>query len=161
MLKLQYFGHLHKELTHWKRPWCWQRLKIGREGDDRGWDGWMVSLTQWTWVGASSGSWWWTGKPGVLQSMGSQRVWDTTEWLNLLKPFPSHESLPPPSLALISSLVPCLILWGTSQRPTGAWQMMANRNSQKAFLQWILLDFILFYHQLLHTETCGVGRADG
>ena len=55
-----------KELTHLKRPWCWERLKVGGEGDDRGWDGWMPSLTQWTWVWVSSGSWWWTGKPGVL-----------------------------------------------------------------------------------------------
>ena len=57
-----------------KRPWCWERLKAGGEGDNRGWDGWMASLTQWTWVWASSRSWWWTGRPGVLQSMGSQRV---------------------------------------------------------------------------------------
>ena len=56
------------------RPWCWQRLKAGGEGDDRGWDGWTASLTQWPWVGASSGRWWKTGKPGVLQSMGSQTV---------------------------------------------------------------------------------------
>ena len=63
-----------KELTHWKRPWCWERLKVGGEGDDRGWDGWMASLTQWTWVWISSGSSWGTGKPGLLQSMGLQRV---------------------------------------------------------------------------------------
>ena len=63
-----------KEPTHWKRPWCWERLKVGGEGDDRGWDGWMVSLTQWTWVWVSSRSWWWTGRPGALQSMGSLRV---------------------------------------------------------------------------------------
>ena len=63
-----------KEMTHLKRPWSWQRLKVGGEGDDRGWDGWMASLTQWTWVWASSGSWWWTGRPGVMQFMGSQRV---------------------------------------------------------------------------------------
>ena len=53
---------------------CWERLKTEGEGDNRGWDGWMASLTRWTWVWASSGSWWWTGKPGVLQYMGSQRV---------------------------------------------------------------------------------------
>ena len=53
---------------------CWERLKAGGEGDNRGWDDWMASLTRWTWVWASSGSWWWTGKPGVLQSMGPQRV---------------------------------------------------------------------------------------
>ena len=63
-----------EEPTHWKRPWCWERLKAGGEGDDRGWGRWMASPTQWTWVWASSLSWWWTGKPGVLQSMGSQRV---------------------------------------------------------------------------------------
>ena len=62
-----------KGLIHWERPWCWQRLK-GGEGDDRGWDGWMASPTQWTWVWVNSGSWWWTGRPGVLQSMGSQTV---------------------------------------------------------------------------------------
>ena len=66
-----------KELTHWKRLWCWEGLGAG-EGDDRGWDGWMVSLTRWTWVWVNSGSWWWTGKPGVLRFMGS----DTTERLN-------------------------------------------------------------------------------
>ena len=64
---------LCKELYHWKRPWCWEILKPG-EGDNRGWDGWMASPTWWTWVWASSKSCWWIGKPGVLQSMGSQRV---------------------------------------------------------------------------------------
>ena len=59
-----------KELTHLKRPWCWERLKAGGEGDDRGWDGWMVSLAQWTWVWVSSRRWWWTARPSV----GSQRV---------------------------------------------------------------------------------------
>ena len=63
-----------EELTHWKRPWCWERLRAGGEGAGRGWDGWMASPTQWTWVWASSGRWWRTGRPGMLQSMGSQRV---------------------------------------------------------------------------------------
>ena len=72
-LKLQYFGHLMWEPTHWKRPWCWKRLKAG-EGDDRGWDGWMASPTQRTWVWVSSGRWWRRGKTGVLQSMALQRV---------------------------------------------------------------------------------------
>ena len=62
----------YEELTHLKRPWCWKRLKAEGEGDDRGWDGWMASLTQWTWVWINS--LWWTGRPGLLQSMGSQRV---------------------------------------------------------------------------------------
>ena len=63
-----------EELTDWKRRWCWERLKVGGEGDDSGWDGWLASLTQWAWVWASSRSWWWTGRPGVLRFMGSQRV---------------------------------------------------------------------------------------
>ena len=63
-----------KELTHWKRPWCWERLKAGEKGDNRGWAGWMASQTWWTWVWASSRSWWWTGKPGMLKSLGLQRI---------------------------------------------------------------------------------------
>ena len=64
----------YEELTHWKRLWCWERLRAGGEGDDPGWDGWMASRTRWTWVWVNSGRWWWTGRPGVLQFMGSQRV---------------------------------------------------------------------------------------
>ena len=63
-----------KELTHWKRPWCWERMRAGEEGGSRGLDGQMVSPTQWTWVWANSMRWWRTGKPGVLESMGSQIV---------------------------------------------------------------------------------------
>ena len=72
-----------KELTHLKRPWCWERLKAGGERDDRGWDGWMASPTQWTWVWVNSKSWWWTGKPVVLESMESQRVGQ--DWATELK----------------------------------------------------------------------------
>ena len=90
-LKLQYFGHLM--LTHLKRPWCWERLKAEGEGDDRGWGGWMASLTWWTWVWVDSGSWWWTGKPGELQFMGSQRVrhdWVTElNWMKSVLPWKS------------------------------------------------------------------------
>ena len=63
-----------EELTHWKRPCCWERLMTGGEGDDREWDGWMASPTQWTWVWVDSGNWWWTGRPGMLWFMGLQRV---------------------------------------------------------------------------------------
>ena len=86
-LKLQYFGHVKQELTYWKRPWWWERLKTGGEGDDRGSDGWMASLTWWTWVWASSWRCWRTGKAGVLWSMGSQSVihgW-VTEQQQLMK----------------------------------------------------------------------------
>ena len=76
-----------EELTHLKRPWYCKGLWAGGEGDDRGWDGWVASLTQWAWVWVNSGSWWWTGRPGVLQFMGSQRVrqdWETElNWTEL------------------------------------------------------------------------------
>ena len=72
------------------RPWCWEIVRAGGEGDDRGWDGWMASPTQWTWVWANSGRWWWSGRPGMLQFMGSKRVihdwvtklnwWDQMSW---------------------------------------------------------------------------------
>ena len=63
-----------EELTQWKKPWCWEELGAGGEGDDRGWDGWMASPTRWTWVWVNSRSWWWTGRPGLLWFTGSQRV---------------------------------------------------------------------------------------
>ena len=73
-----------EELTYLKRPWCWERLKAGGEGDNREWDGWMASPTQWTWAWVDSRSWWWTGRPGVLRSMGLQRVWhDRVTELNI------------------------------------------------------------------------------
>ena len=73
-LKLQYFGHFMRRVDSLERLWCWEGLGAGGEEDDRGWDGWMASLTRWTWVWVNSGSWWWTGRPGVLRFMGSQRV---------------------------------------------------------------------------------------
>ena len=72
-----------EELTHLKRPWCWERLRAGGKGDDREWDGWMATLTWWTWVWVDSGSWWWTGRPGVLLFMGSQRVGHNSDWSEL------------------------------------------------------------------------------
>ena len=77
-----------EELTHLKRSWCWERLKAGGKGNDRGWDGWMASPTQWTWVWVNSGGWWWTGRLGVLQFIGSQKVghdWATEmNWTELM-----------------------------------------------------------------------------
>ena len=71
------------------KNWCWERLKVGGEGDNRGWDGWMASVTRWTCVWASSRSWWWTGKLGMLQSMGSQRVGH--DWATELNWVPPRE----------------------------------------------------------------------
>ena len=95
-----------EELTHWTRPWCWEGLGAGGEGDDRGWDGWMASPTRWTWVWVNFGNWWWTGRPGVLQSMGPQRVghdWATE--LNELNPSSPKE-------APVSSLSLCICYSG-------------------------------------------------
>ena len=87
-LKLQYLATWCRELTHLKRPWCWERLRAGGEGDNRGWDGWMASPTQWIWVWVDSGSWWWTGRPGVLWFMGSQRV--RHDWVTELNRYKSN-----------------------------------------------------------------------
>ena len=92
------------------RPWCWERLRAGGEGDDRGWDGWMASPTQWTWVWASSGRWWKTGKPGVLQSMGSQRHdlsdWTTSVAVQADPLFLSHQGR-----------TPCFSYWSPKEHP--------------------------------------------
>ena len=77
-----YFGYLMQSIDSLESPWCCERLKAG-EGDNRGWDGWMASLNQWAWVWASSGSWWWTGRPGVLQSMGVLESKQLSEWTEL------------------------------------------------------------------------------
>ena len=81
-LKLQYFGHLMRRTDTSEKTLMLGKIEGSREGDDRGWDGWMASLTQWTQISASSRSWWWTGKPGMLQSMGFQRV--RHEWVTEL-----------------------------------------------------------------------------
>ena len=111
-----------EELTHLKRPWSWERLKAGGEGKDRGWDGWMASPTQWTGVWVNSGSWWWTGRPGVLQSVGLQRVGrdSVTElnWFNynLSSPVPfspgTHRICS--SLSWVCSSFPSLTTWFAS-----------------------------------------------
>ena len=86
LLSWKFLNHISfvtwcEEPTHWKRLWRWERLRAGGEGDDRGWDGWMASPTQWTWVWANSGRQWRRGKPGVLQSLGSQRVRHDSNWI--------------------------------------------------------------------------------
>ena len=82
-------------MTHWKRPWCWERLKVGREGDDRVWDGWMASPTQWTWVWASSGSWWWTESLACCSPWGCKESYMTEQlnWTELKQSINSVQSL--------------------------------------------------------------------
>ena len=86
------FGHLMQRADSFERPWCWERLKAVGEGDDRGWDDWMASPTEWTWVGVNSGYYWWTGKPGVLQSMGSQGLYRLSNWTELKATVLNHFS---------------------------------------------------------------------
>ena len=83
-LKLQYFGHLMRRADSLEKTLIWEGLGAGGEGDDRGRDGWMASLTQWTWVWVNYRSWWWTGRPGMLQSM-SRKMSDMTEVLNWIE----------------------------------------------------------------------------
>ena len=127
-----------EEVTPWERPWCWERLKAGGEGDDRRWDGWMASPTQRTCIWASSRSWWWTGKPGLLQSMGSQRVrkdWATElKWTGPISNFnfssfkhPSHPvftfSFLFPSISWVQCpLFPCL--WSFFPSPSSSWPLL-------------------------------------
>ena len=102
-----------EELTHRKRLWCWETLGAGEEGDDRGWDGWMASRTQWMWVWVNSRSWWWTGMPGVLRFMGSQRVghnWVTElNWTGIQSEFCSQCFYF--FFAVHSSLLASLLFW--------------------------------------------------
>ena len=83
-----YVTHLYPFICQWTFRWCWKGLGAGGEGEDRGWDVWMASLTRWTWVWVNSGSWWWTGRPGMLWFMGLQRVrhnWATElNWTDVL-----------------------------------------------------------------------------
>ena len=86
MLKLQYFGHLMQRTDSLEKTlMLGRRLKAGGEGDNRGWDGWMASPTQQTWIWVNSGSWWWTAKPGVLQSIGLQSQTQLSDWTELIK----------------------------------------------------------------------------
>ena len=82
-LKRQHSGHLMWRTDSLERPWCWERLKVGGEGDNRGWDGWMASPTQWKWVWVDKGIWRLIGKPGMLQSMGSQSQTRLSDWTDL------------------------------------------------------------------------------
>ena len=97
MLKLQYFGHLMRRTDSLERPWCWERLKARGKGDDTASDSLLASSTQWTWVWASCGSWWWTGRPGMLHPWGCKEL-DMTERVNWTE-------LPPPFLFVSTGCV--------------------------------------------------------
>ena len=111
-LKFQYLATWCEELIRLKQPWCWERLKARGKGDDRGWDGWMVSPTQWTCVWISSRSWRWTGKPGVLQFMGLQRV--EHSWATELSVLANHYRL--------NVYAPQIHVWKPNPQCDGIWR---------------------------------------
>ena len=116
-LKLQYFSHLMWRADSLEKPWCWERLRAGGEGNDRRWDGWMASLTWWTWVWVNSRSWWWRGRPGVLWSMGCKEL-DTTERLNWTE------------------------LNCSAMLPRYLWEDVVPQFGKLMFLKWIRAQFI-------------------
>ena len=128
----------YKELTHLKRPWCWERLRAGVEGDDRGWDGWMASPTQWTWVWVNSGNWWWTGRPGMLQSMGSQRVrhdWATElNWNQLNHQLEDHKQYLQNLLTEVNRILTATILNDLKS----TWKMLFWRRSETILASLLL-----------------------
>ena len=149
-----------EELTHWERPWCWERLRAGGEGDDRGWDGWMASLTQWTWVWVDSGSWWWTGRPAYCGSWGHKGS-DTTERLNWTElnwyscafwPVCSPLSLPCVSLlshSSVSSLHSSLSLYLNSQFSSPSFHSPDPTTYSHLSFWLIFTSKALFYHVIL------------
>ena len=133
-----------KELTHLKRPWCWERLRAGGEGDDRGWDDWMASLIQWTWVWGDSGSWWWTGRPGVLRFMGSQRVrhnwatelnWNKWWWILRVEYYPLTKKLHCSHSFIWQIFIECL---QCGQHCSRHWWLNWEQINISAFLEFTL-----------------------
>ena len=142
-----------KELTHWKRPWCWERLGAGGEGDNRGWDGWIASLTWWTWVWVDSRSWWWTGRPGVLQFMGSQRVrhdWETElNWTELIAPIREADALHQTSLITAEfPLVSRDCSSGSFQRKSTVLGWLVDASLSLAYSYWPV-DLILMKRKVV------------
>ena len=154
-----------EELTHWKRLWCWEGLGAGGEGDDKGWDSWMASRTRWTWIWVN-GSWWWTGRPGMLWFMGSQRVrhdWVTElNWTEckalahgrrlVIFPLCFPTSTLKYSCPLWLSNIPFLLLYDDSEEVLFSKQ-------QHSFLQeclsWAHTDALLFTKSLPSHQTKG------
>ena len=117
-----------------KKDWWWERLKAGGEGDDRRWDGWMASLTLWTWVCASSGSWWRTGKPGLLQMIRSQRV--KHDWVTELTDFCTNTHFHSSRTLRITITFISPLLWNVSTLPFFIFQNTYQRNELQFHLTW-------------------------
>ena len=114
-LKFQYFGHLMWRVNSLEKTLMLGGIGAGGEGDNRGWDGWMAPSTRWTWVWVNSGSWWWTGRPGVLQFMGSQRVrhdWATKlNWTAFRTLFVDYEAYSISSKGFLPTVVDIMVIW--------------------------------------------------
>ena len=152
-----------EELTHWKRPWCWERLRAGGEADDRGWDGWMASLTPWTWVLASSGSWWWEGNPStLLQSIGSQRFGH--DWVTELKTdWHTHTDQPPyhhqkgTTVIVFHGLSHLVEMYGVSTKNHAPTIVVSMANSYVSRTSWARYWVLFTYLIVLGCHRCSQG----
>ena len=125
-LKLQYFGHLMWRADSLEKTLMLGKIEGGRRGDNRGWDGWMASLTRWTWVWVNSRSWWWTGKPGMLQSMGSQSRtwlsgWTELNWHKFTSLVQTSPLICTSNIVMLKTELPCApnvsyVLWKVNTR---------------------------------------------
>ena len=133
-LKVNTLATWCKELIHWKRPWCWERLKAGGEGDSRGWDGWMVLPTLWTWLWTSSRNWWWTGRPDVLRFMGSQRVehyWETDLiWSGKRNMLCTHIHTMLPTILFLVNISLLLLMLSNCGAGEESWESLGQEGDQ-------------------------------
>ena len=137
-----------KELTHWKRLWCWEGLGAGGEGDNRGWDGWMASLTRWMWVWVNSGSWWWTGRPGVLWFMGSQKVGH--DWATELNWTDHIYIYSYPNICICKHLYACIYLYSCVYMYTCIHMCLYSYTCVSVYIyNIIILDCILDKHNFI------------
>ena len=132
-LKLQYFGHLTQRTDSLEKTLILG--KAGRKGDDRGWDGWMASLTQWTWVWVNSRSWWWTGKPSVLHSMELQSRTRLRDWTELLSSKESTEAMTPE-----------IRMHASSSSPSFCWQLSVKKPTLERPLGWACKSREIFFN---------------
>ena len=132
-LKLQYFGHLTQRTDSLEKTLILG--KAGGKGDDRGWDGWMASLTQWTWVWVNSRSWWWTGKPSVLHSMELQSRTRLRDWTELLSSKESTEAMTPE-----------IRMHASSSSPSFCWQLSVKKPTLERPLGWACKSREIFFN---------------
>ena len=150
MLKFNTLATWCAEPTHWKRPWFWERWRAWGEGEDRGWDGRMASLTRWTWVWVNSGNWWWTGRPGGHSPWGHKES-DTTEWLNWTEPrkysFTDYAEFPNTGISYNIKKSYSINLT-TNLIKKKVWQIQVFQNSNFCLKTWILSPAMMTAHSV-------------